>query len=77
MISYHKRLLPPGRFPPLFGISTLPELILQRAHYETVTKKFEVPAYRKIGIGMREQNALSLAAKRFLDYVFYRNYTKI
>ena len=54
------------------GISILPELILKRAPYEIVTKELEVPAYRKIGIGMREQKSLSLAAKRFLEYVAYR-----
>lgn len=54
------------------GISMLPELILQRAPYDIVAKELEVPAFRQIGIAMRERKSLSLAAKRFLDYVAYR-----
>lgn len=54
------------------GISILPELILQRIPYQIVAKELEVPAYRNIGIGMREQKSLSLAANRFLDYLSYR-----
>ncbi|MFJ7971669.1 LysR family transcriptional regulator [Psychrobacillus sp. NPDC096389] len=54
------------------GISILPELILQRIPYQIITKELEVPAYRTIGIAMREQKSLSLAAKQFLEYVSYR-----
>ena len=54
------------------GISILPELILQRIPYRIVTKELEVPAYRNIGIAMREQKTLSLAAKGFLDYLSFR-----
>ncbi len=54
------------------GISILPELILQRIPYQIITKELEVPAFRTIGIAMREQKSLSLAAKRFLEYVSYR-----
>jgi len=51
------------------GISILPELILQRIPYQIIAKELEVPAFRKIGIAMREQKSLSLAVKRFLDYL--------
>lgn len=54
------------------GISILPELILQRIPYQIIAKELEVPAFRSIGIGMREQKSLSLAAKRFLEYLSYR-----
>lgn len=54
------------------GISILPELILQRIPYQIIAKELEVPAFRNIGIGMREQKSLSLAAKRFLEYLAYR-----
>ena len=54
------------------GISILPELILQRTPYQLVTKELEIPAFRKIGIASREQKTLPLAAKRFLDYLPYR-----
>lgn len=56
------------------GISILPELILKRIPYEIILKELDVPAHRKIGIGMREQKSLSLAAKRFLDYLPNRNF---
>ena len=51
------------------GISILPELILQRIPYKVIAKELEVPAFRKIGIAMREQKSLSLAVKRFLEYL--------
>jgi DNA-binding transcriptional LysR family regulator len=54
------------------GISILPELILQRIPYQIVAKELEVPAFRRIGIASRERKSLSLAAKRFLDYLPYR-----
>lgn len=54
------------------GISILPELILQRIPYQIITKELEVPAFRNIGIAMREQQSLSLAAKRFLEYLSFR-----
>lgn len=54
------------------GISILPELILQRIPYQIIAKELEVPSFRNIGVAMREQKSLSLAAKRFLDYLQYR-----
>ncbi|HWL23769.1 MAG TPA: LysR family transcriptional regulator [Ureibacillus sp.] len=54
------------------GISILPELILQRIPYKVISKELEVPAYRNIGIAMREQKSLSIASKRFLEYLPYR-----
>lgn len=54
------------------GVSILPELILHRIPYRIITKELDVPAYRNIGIAMRSQESLSLAAKRFLDYLSYR-----
>lgn len=54
------------------GISILPQLILQRIPYRIVTKELEVPAYRKIGLALRDKKSTSLAIKRFLDYIEYR-----
>jgi DNA-binding transcriptional LysR family regulator len=54
------------------GISILPELILRRIPYHIVTKELEIPAYRKIGIAMRSQKALTFKAKRFIEYLPYR-----
>jgi DNA-binding transcriptional LysR family regulator len=55
------------------GISILPELILQRIPHKIIAKEIEVPAFRNIGIATREQKSLSLASKRFLEYLSYRN----
>lgn len=55
------------------GISILPELILKRIPYKIVAKELEVPAYRKICLAMRDKKTISLAVKRFLDYLPYRN----
>ena len=55
------------------GISILPELILQRIPYRLVAKELEVPAYRQIGLAMKDRKAASLAVKRLLDYLQYRN----
>ena len=55
------------------GISILPELILQRIPHKIIAKELEVPAFRNIGIAMREQYSLSLASKRFLEYLPHRN----
>ena len=45
------------------GISILPELILERIPYQIIAKELEIPAFRTIGIAMREQKSLSLAKK--------------
>ena len=55
------------------GISILPELILKRVPHKIIAKELEIPAFRNIGIAMREQKSLSLASKRFLEYLSYRN----
>ena len=54
------------------GISILPKLILQRIPYRIVTKELEVSACRKIGLAFRDRKGMSLAVKRFLDYLEYR-----
>lgn len=54
------------------GISILPELILRRIPYHIVVKELEVSAYRSIGLAMRDKKALSLAVRRFLEYLPYR-----
>lgn len=54
------------------GISILPELILQRIPHRIIAKELEVPAFRNIGVAMRDQKSLSLASKKFLEYLSYR-----
>lgn len=54
------------------GISILPQLILKRTPYKIVAKELDVPAYRNIGLALRSKKTASLAVKRFLDYLQYR-----
>lgn len=54
------------------GISILPQLILKRTPYKIVAKELDVPAYRNIGLALRNKKTASLAVKRFLDYLHYR-----
>lgn len=54
------------------GISILPQLILRRVPYRIVAKELDVPAYRKIGLALRNKKTASLAVKRFLEYIKYR-----
>lgn len=54
------------------GISILPELILRRIPYRIVAKKLAVPAYREIGLALRERESASLAVKKFIEYLPFR-----
>lgn len=54
------------------GIAILPELILKRVPYRIIAKELDVPAYRNIGLAVRDKNTVSLAMKRFIYYLEYR-----
>lgn len=54
------------------GISILPQLILRRVPYKIITKELDVPAFRNIGLALRSKKNSSLAVKRFLEYIEYR-----
>lgn len=54
-------------------VSILPELILRRVPYHIVIKELDVPAYRTIALSIRDRQTASLAVKRFVDYLDYRN----
>lgn len=54
------------------GISILPKLILKRIPYKLVFKKLDIPAYRSIGLAFRNKKTMSLAVKKFLEYLKYR-----
>ena len=54
------------------GIAILPELILRRVPYKIVTKELDIPAYRKIGLALRDTHRAPLAVKRFIQYLQYR-----
>ncbi|MDR1571842.1 MAG: LysR family transcriptional regulator [Clostridiales Family XIII bacterium] len=55
------------------GIGILPALILRRAPYRIAVKELDIPVCRRIGIAMRDRKSAPLAARRFLDYLRYRN----
>lgn len=54
------------------GISILPQLILKRIPYRIVIKELDAPAYRNIGLALRDKESASLAVKRFIDYLKFR-----
>ena len=55
------------------GIAILPQLILRRIPYKIITKKLDAPAYRKIGIALRDKRRAPLAVKKFIEYLDFRN----
>ena len=55
------------------GIGILPELILRRIAYDVVVKPLDYPAYRTIGIVMKDMQTASAAMKKFLGYLDCRN----
>ncbi len=57
------------------GVSILPELILRRIPYNIAVRALDVPAYRDICLCFREKKTASLALKRFLEYLPYREST--
>lgn len=54
------------------GISILPQLILKRVPYKIIAKELDVPAYRRIGLAFRSKKTISLAVRRFIEYLQYR-----
>jgi len=54
------------------GVSILPELILRRVPYRITAKELDVPAYRNIGLALRDRKNASVAVKRFLEYLKFR-----
>lgn len=55
------------------GISILPQLILKRIPYNIITKELEVPAYRQIGLALKDSRTTSVAVKKFMEYIKYRD----
>lgn len=56
------------------GISILPELILKRTPYRVAAKELDVPAYRKIGIAVKSERTATPAAKKFLEYIYEKDW---
>lgn len=51
------------------GVSILPELVLQKTSYKVAILPVKPVITRKIGVVMKEKNALSIAGKYFLDFL--------
>ena len=58
------------------GVSILPQLILKRIPYNITAKELDIPAYREIALALRSRKTASLAVKKFLDYLEYRDKPK-
>lgn len=54
------------------GVSILPELILKRIPYNVVIKELDVPAYRNIGLAMKNKKTSSLAVRKFIEFLKFR-----
>lgn len=55
------------------GVSILSKLILKRIPYRIAMKELDVLAYRDIGIAFQSRKHASVAVKRFLEYLKYRD----
>ena len=55
------------------GVSILPQLVLRRIPYRIALRPLAQPAFRRIGLAMRRGEELSPAAKKFLEYLSYRD----
>lgn len=51
------------------GISVLPELVLKDTSRKVISKELEIPAYRDLGIAIKDKNMLPASTQKFLDYV--------
>lgn len=55
------------------GVSILPQLVLRRIPYRIALRSLAQPAFRRIGLAMRRGEELSPAAKKFLEYLSFRD----
>lgn len=58
------------------GVSILPELILKRIPYRIAARELDTPAWRTIGLALRERARAPLAVKKLLNYLDARNLSK-
>lgn len=54
------------------GVSILPQLILRRIPYRIAARGLEPPAYRSIGLALRDRKTAPPAVRHFLEYLRYR-----
>lgn len=52
------------------GVSILPELVLRKTNYQIAILPIRPAVTRKIGLVMKEKNALPIASKYFIDFLF-------
>lgn len=52
------------------GVSILPELVLRKTNYQIAILPIKPVVTRKIGLVMKEKNALPIASKYFIDFLF-------
>ena len=52
-----------------YGVTILSDLILRRNPFDVEIRPLDVPAYRDIGIAMRDHETTSAAVRRFLGYL--------
>lgn len=55
------------------GIGVLPEMILKRIPYQIAIRSFRTPYFREIALAMKDRKKLTPAAKKFIEYLKYRN----
>ncbi len=54
------------------GIGILPEMILKRIPYQVEVRSFAKPYFREIALAMKDRHKLTPAAKKFTEYLKYR-----
>lgn len=55
------------------GVSILPRLILKRTAFDFDIRELDVPAYREIVFALRDKKTASIAVKKFMEYLVYRD----
>ena len=54
------------------GVSILPDLILQRIPYRIEIRSLRKPYYRPIGLAIKSAKRLTPAARKFIEYLPFR-----
>ena len=54
------------------GVSILPDMILRRIPYRLEIRPLKEPYYRSIGLAMKHAAHLTPAARKFIDYLPFR-----
>lgn len=54
------------------GVGILPDVILRRIPYRLEVRPLKEPYYRSIGLAMKHAAHLTPAARKFIDYLLFR-----